>query len=82
MKLNNHLVLVKADKPLEKDGDIFVAEEWQQLPPSAIVEAVADDVTFCKPGDKVFFERYSAIKFEGDRRLCREDGILVVYDGA
>lgn len=81
MKLNQHLVLVRVDKPVEQDAKgIFIQEEWKRVPQTGVVEAVANDVTFCKKGDKVEFERYSAIEFstDPDLRLCRDDAILAV----
>ena len=82
MKLNSHLVLVKVDTPIEQDADgIFIQEEWQSLPPTGEVLSVADDVTFCKKGDRVFFERYSSVHTpEENVRVCREDSILGIYE--
>lgn len=81
-KLNSKLVLVKVDLPKEQDDDgIFVQEEWVSNSPTGVVEAVADDVTFCKAGDRVFFERYTSIPTPDGKefRLCREDAIFEVY---
>lgn len=83
MKLQSKTVLVKVDEPKQQDeSGIYIQEEWQSHPPTGIVEAVANDVTFCKEGDRVFFERYTAIAtpFDKNQRLCREDAILAVYD--
>ena len=80
MKLNSKLVLIKPDKPVEQQDGIYIAEEWKDLPPTGEVLAVADDVTFCDVGDRVFFERYSAIETPEDDRIVREDMILQVYD--
>lgn len=82
-KLNSKLLLVKVDKPAEQDDKgIFVAEEWRTLPPTGVVTEVAEDVTFCKVGDRVFFTRYSADRtpWEGIR-ICHEDSIRAVFDG-
>lgn len=83
-KLNSQLVLIKVDAPPAKDkeADFFIQEEWQTHPPTGTVEQVADDVTFCKKGDRVFFERYTAIPtYHGDDyRLCREDAVFEVLD--
>lgn len=80
MKLNSKLVLIKPDQPVEEQDGIYVAEEWKDLPPTGEVLAVAEDVTFCDVGDKVFFERYSAIETPEDDRIVREDQVLGVYD--
>ncbi len=80
-KLAPHLVLIKVDIPPEKDENgIYIQEEWVSNLPTGIVERVADDVTFCKPGDKVFFERYTSIPtpYGKEFRLCREDAIFEV----
>lgn len=83
MKLNENLVLIRVDAIKQQDNDgIYQQEEWRSKEPKGVVEAVADDVNFCKVGDKVFFERYSSISVPEDKdlRLCREDSILGVYD--
>lgn len=82
-KLNSKLVLVKVDAVKEQDtSGFFIAEEWQTNEPTGIVEAIADDVTFCKVGDRVFFERYTSIPTPDgkDYRLCREDAIFEIYE--
>lgn len=81
MKLNSKLVLVKLDKPEETDElGVYRAEEWKSLPPTGVVIDTSSDVTFCKKGDKVFIERYTAVQspFGEDVRLCREDAIFAV----
>lgn len=80
MRLNTKLVLIKPDQPVEEQDGIYIAEEWKDLPPTGVVLAKADDVTFCDVGDKVFFERYSAIETPEDDRIVREDQVLGVYD--
>ena len=82
MKLNSHLVLVRVDEAIQQDeSGIYVQEEWQSLPPTGEVLAVAEDVTFCKVGDRVFFERYSSVHTpEENVRVCREDSILGIYE--
>jgi co-chaperonin GroES (HSP10) len=82
-KLNSKLVLVKVDDVKEQDDTgFFIQEEWQSQEPTGVVEAVADDVTFCKVGDRVFFERYTSIPTPDgkDYRLCREDAIFEIYE--
>ena len=83
MKLQPKLVLIEVDKAIEQEeSGVYIQEEWQTLPPTGKVTAVGSDVTFCAPGDRVFFERYTAIKapIEGDFRVCREDAIFMVLD--
>jgi len=80
-KLAPHLILIKVDSPATQDeSGIFIQEEWVSNLPTGIVERVSDDVTFCKPGDKVFFERYTSIPtpYGKEFRLCREDAIFEV----
>lgn len=80
-KLASHLVLIKVDEPKEQDDSgIYLQEEWITNQPTGIVERVADDVTFCQPGDTVFFERYTSIPtpYGKDIRLVREDAIFEV----
>lgn len=79
--LNSKLVLVKVDQPKEADDSgFFIQEEWQTQEPTGVVERVADDVTFCKVGDTVFFERYTSIPTPHGKeyRLCREDAIFEI----
>ena len=83
MKLNQKLVLVRVESPKEQDeSGIYIQEEWQSQQPIGIVEAVADDVEFCKKGDKVWFERYTSIPHPEDKdlRMCREDAVIAVYE--
>jgi hypothetical protein len=84
MKLNSNLIRVRVDEAITMAGDVYVQEEWQTLPPTGEVTDVAPDVTFCKPGDRVFFERYTSISdpFEENVRYCREDAILGIYEDA
>lgn len=81
MKLNSKLVLVRCESPKEQDENgIFIQEEWVTQQPIGIVEAVADDVYFCKAGDKIWFERYTSIPHPEDKelRMCREDAVISV----
>lgn len=81
MKLASKLVLVKVDAPkTQTDSGVFIQEEWVSHRPVGVVEAVSDDVTACKVGDKVWFERYTAIPHpdDDDLRACREDAIIAV----
>lgn len=81
MKLMTKLVLVRVDPPKEQnDSGIFIQEEWQTIQPIGVIESVAEDVSTCKVGDKVWFERYTAIQHPEDKdlRLCREDAILAI----
>ena len=81
-KPNKNIVLVEVDKPKEQDDNgIFIQEEGKTQPPTGVVLEVGDGVTFVKPGDKVFFERYTAIQtpFAENIKACKEESILVVY---
>jgi co-chaperonin GroES (HSP10) len=83
MKLNQSLVLIRVDKPKEQDDSgVFIQEEWVTNQPLGTVEAVADNVKFCKVGDRVWFERYTAITHPQDENLkmCREDAVLGILD--
>ena len=83
MRLNSHLVLIRVDDIKQQDDDgIYMQEEWQSREPIGTVEAVADDVTFCKVGDRVWFERYGSIPDPSDDglRACRDDSILRIYN--
>ncbi len=79
MRLNSKLVIIKPDTVAEQDDSgVYIAEEWKDLPPTGVVEVVADDVTFCKPGDKVYFTRYAADETPWGTLICREDHIRAV----
>lgn len=82
LRLNSKLVLVRVDKPKEQtDNGVYMAEEWQQRPPTGTIEAVGAGVGFCKVGDHILFERYTSVPTtEEDLRICREDAIFGVYD--
>ena len=82
MKPNKNIVLVQVDKPREQnENGVFITEEWKTQPPTGVVIEVGDGVSFVKKGDKVFFERYTAIQtpFGEDIKACKEDAILVKY---
>lgn len=79
MKLNHKLVLIRCEKPKEQDeSGVFIQEEWVAQSPIGVVEAVSEDVGFCKVGDRVWFERYTSIPHPEDKdlRMCREDAVL------
>ena len=81
-KPNRDIVLIEVDDPKEKDENgLYIAEEWKTQAPTGVVLDVGSGVTFVKPGDKVFFERYTAIQtpFAENIKACKEDAILVVY---
>ena len=82
MKLNQKLVLVRVESPKDQDDSgIYIQEEWQSQQPIGVVEFVADDVEFCKAGDKIWFERYTSVPHpeDEDLRMCREDAVIAVY---
>ena len=81
MKLQTKSVLVRVQSPKTQDEDgIYIQEEWQDNEPLGTVEAIGDGVTFCKVGDKVWFERYTALINPSDKelRLCREESVLAI----
>lgn len=83
MQLNSHRVLILVDSVKQQDSDgIFMQEEWQSREPVGTVVAVADDVRFCKAGDRVFFDRYSAVSVPDneDWRMCLEDAVHGIYN--
>jgi len=83
IKPSRNIVLVKVDSPEQQDASgIYIQEEWKTLPPTGVVTGAGPDVSTCKVGDRVFFERFSAVPtpFGEDIRACREDAILAVYD--
>lgn len=77
------IILIRVDQPKTQDSSgLYISEEWKTIPPTGVVEAVGPDVTICKKGDRVFFERYAAIDtpFDEDLKACRSDNILVIYN--
>lgn len=83
IKPNSKTVFIKADgAKKETDDGILISEDWKDLPATGTVVVVADDVTFCKAGDRVFFERYGAIDtpFGDDVRACTEKAVLAVFE--
>lgn len=82
MKLANKLLLVRVAPPKEQDeSGVFIQEEWIANQPIGVVEAIAEDVSFCKIGDKIWFERYTSIPHPEDSNLraCREDAVIGVF---
>lgn len=82
-RVSKGIVLVKVHDPVNMTSDgIYIEEEWKTLPMTGEVIMVGEDVTFCKPGEKVFFERYSSVQTPFDEmiRACKESHILAVYE--
>lgn len=83
MKLNSKIVCIEVEPDRVKDDSgVYLQDEWIQGRPVGTVVEVASDVTFCKTGDIVMFERYTSLKdpMNEDLRYCREDAVMVVYD--
>lgn len=81
MKPLNDLVLIKADKQEERTASgLYIKEDWKTLPPKGTVEAVGDKVTQVKAGDRVVFERYGAVTYDKDLKLCKENQIMAVLN--
>lgn len=83
IKPNSNVVFIKVDGAKKQTDDgILISEDWKDLPATGVVVAVADDVTVCTSGDKVFFERYTAIDtpFGEDIRACNQSAILAVFE--
>lgn len=83
MKLNSSLVLVKVDPVKKKDeAGFYISEEWEEVPPTGVVQNTASDVTFCKKGDRVLFSRYTATQYPNkeDLRIVTEDNVLAVLN--
>lgn len=83
------IVLVRVDPPQSKtEGGIILKQDWKSLPPTGTIVAVGGDYSTSKPthtfqpGDRVIFERYSAVMLGDDLRLCRAENILAVVEDA
>lgn len=79
------VVIIKVDQPkTQTDSGILVKEDWKTLPPTGIVVGVGSGVQTNDfgIGDRVVFERYSAITLEDDLRLCRVKHVLAVKNGS
>jgi co-chaperonin GroES (HSP10) len=81
MKLLNGHILIRVDEAQKQTkSGLYLTENAVRLPQTGTVEAVADEVTEVKVGDKVAFLRYAAIDgVEEDTRLCKIEHILGVY---
>ena len=83
IKPNNNIVIIKTDGIVDKTSDwLLMSEQWEDRKPTGTVVAIGDNVTICKIGDKVFFERYTSIDtpFGEDIRACRDDAIIAVFE--
>lgn len=81
MKLSKGLILVRTDEPKEQtENGIFIQDEWITNQPIGTVETIADGVTACKVGDRVWFERYTALQHPEDKllKVCREEAIIAI----
>ena len=73
------LVLVQADAAqTQTKSGLYIHEDWKTVPPTGKVLAIGEKVTLVKVGDRVIFERYGAITFDKDQKLCKENQILGV----
>lgn len=70
------LVLIKADKAVEKKGTFFIKEDWKSLPLQGKVLAIGPQVTNVNVGDRVLFGRYASVILENDERLCKASHIF------
>ena len=92
LTLKPDLILIKADDAKQRTKSVlYLNEEWKTLPPLGTVEAVGDDITDVKVGDRVIFERYGAIRVSLDTeptkkdenyRLCKIEHVLARIDVA
>lgn len=73
------IVVVQVDTPkTETASGIVIKEDWRTLPPTGVVLAVGPEVTRVHLGERVVFERYSAVTLEEGLRLCKQSHILAV----
>jgi len=77
--LGERVLILKKETP-EKVGSIYVPETSKEMEPTeGTVLKVGDAVTEMKPGDEVFFGRYSGFTFgrNGVKLvICNEEDIL------
>lgn len=73
------VLILKKETP-QRIGLIVVPETSREFEPTeGTVISVGDEVTKVKPGDEVFFGRYSGFTFERNGKklvLCNEEDIL------
>lgn len=85
MKLQpaRNIVVIEADKPAKQTASgIYIVEDWATLPPIGTVLAIGPDVTDRDlVGKRVVFERYGAVRFKDDIKLCLESHLLAVIKG-
>jgi len=70
-------VLVKADKAATKSKlGILLSEQWKTRPGTGTILAIGDEVDEIKVGDRVAYERYSAVILDDDERLLSAHSII------
>ncbi len=78
------IVLVRVDPPQKAtESGILIKEDWKSLPPTGTVVAMGRNIPATIPlvvGDRVIFERYSAVMLSEDLRLCKAGNILAVIE--
>ena len=80
------IILIEPDKAEKQTSSGFhIAETWKTLPKTGTVKAVGPLVKDIKVGDKVFYERYGAIRIENENNVdtlqaCRESHIYGVVN--
>jgi chaperonin GroES len=83
MKPLRDVVLIRPDEAkTQTETGILLQEDWKTLPPTGVVEAVGDEVTDVKPGDRVMFLRYSVIDAGDGLKAAKEQHIIArIEDG-
>lgn len=76
------IVLIQADEQkTQTTSGLYIQEDWKTLPPTGTVLAVGNEVKEVKPGDRVIFERYGAVTYDKQQKLCKENQILgIIYE--
>lgn len=80
--LRDSVVIRPDEAPNKTASGLHIAQNWDNKPPTGTVEAIGDEVTTVKEGDRVVFMRYGSIQTQDkDLRLIKADHILARING-
>lgn len=82
MRVLGRRVLIRPAPHAEKIGLIVVPERAKQTPQEGIVEAIGDQVTTIRLGERVLYGRYTGVSVDGGRLLLWDRDVMAILDPA
>lgn len=77
MKLLHDYVAITPDKPEEKTkSGLYLKEQVTTYPPTGTIEAVADNITIIKPGQRVIYKVYASVDIDENTAVIPISGVI------